>query len=98
MADVYSYSMVIFHVITRTPPWVGVTDSIWARLEKEALDEVGDKKTIFKPEMPSYFENDLKRLVEDCWNNNSAFRPTFEIVISRLEKLEKEAAPNGLPP
>ena len=97
MADVYSYSMCIFHVITRTPPWVGTTDSQWERLEEKALSENPVERITFKPDVPSYFTPSLTKLMEDCWNYSPVLRPTFDSVIERISLLETEPSPEGMP-
>ncbi len=77
MVDVYSFSMVLWHVLTRQPPWAGLTNSVFNAKE---LTET------YRPPIPAWSPEPYKNLIEACWEANAYKRPTFQAILVTLEK------------
>ncbi len=77
MVDVYSYAMVLWHVLTRTPPWAGLSDSTFQAKE---LTET------YRPPIPSWTPEPFKQLIVSCWDPNAYKRPTFQAILETIEK------------
>ncbi|XP_059141022.1 uncharacterized protein LOC131928886 [Physella acuta] len=69
-ADVYSYGMVLWEMLTRQTPYNGC--SVY-----QVLEQVRMKK---RPEIPGHCPTELTRLIERCWDQNPAARPNFKEV------------------
>lgn len=89
MVDVYSYAMVLWHVLTRSPPWAGLSDSTFRAKE---LTET------YRPPIPPYTPEPFKALIEACWDANAYKRPTFQVIIQTLEKDIKPLPSPSFPP
>ncbi len=84
MVDVYSFSMVLWHVLTRQPPWAGLTNSVFNAKE---LTET------YRPPIPAWCPEPYKNLIEACWEANAYKRPTFQAILVTLENDILPAAP-----
>jgi len=76
MVDVYSYAMVLWHVLTRQPPWTGLSNSTF---DAKELSET------YRPPIPSWCPQEYKELIESCWDANAYKRPTFQVILETLE-------------
>ena len=77
MVDVYSFSMVLWHMLTRQPPWAGLSNSSFQAKE---LTET------YRPPIPAWCPAPYKELIEVCWDSNAYKRPTFQAILTTLEK------------
>jgi serine/threonine protein kinase/ankyrin repeat protein len=71
--DVYSYSMVVYHIILGRPPWAGSSEL--DAFTKAAID--GER-----PLIPRYVDERLSTLLKRCWDENPRARPSFEEIIT----------------
>eukprot|EP01090_Pellita_catalonica_P002779 TRINITY_DN12378_c0_g1_i1.p1 TRINITY_DN12378_c0_g1~~TRINITY_DN12378_c0_g1_i1.p1 ORF type:complete len:339 (+),score=56.23 TRINITY_DN12378_c0_g1_i1:419-1435(+) len=81
-ADVYSYGMVLWEILTGEFPFQG--DMTITVLKKLKMGE--------RPKIPPGTNKDFKRVVEKCWAELPADRPQFAEIITLLEKQESECS------
>jgi len=77
-ADVYSFAMVLWELITRQDPWNGVAP--W-----EIPDLVMSGK---RPEIPVSCSPDFAMLIKNCWHQDPSKRPSFKQIFAYLMKLK----------
>jgi serine/threonine protein kinase len=67
-ADVYSFAMVCFELLTRELPYDGVPmTSLWTRITKHGL----------RPQLPESCPRRLAFLIQSCWKSEPGERPNF---------------------
>ena len=69
--DVYAYGMIVFEVLTGENPWRGIN-------QMQIGMQVLVKKV--RPPAPPDAPPDLAALMERCWAQDPAARPTFDAV------------------
>jgi serine/threonine protein kinase len=79
--DVYSYGMILFYLLDGKPPWPYDNGLIAVR---KAADE-GER-----PTLPRSWESSLQRLLQDCWDENPASRPSFKQVLQSLNEYSRK--------
>ena len=86
-ADVYSFAVVIFEVVTTELPWEGLqaTEIMFAVCFNNE-----------RPQIPEDANEDLKSLAEDCWKADAKERPAFSQIVQRLERIAN--ATPSMPP
>ncbi|KAM8745641.1 atrial natriuretic peptide receptor 2-like isoform 2-T2 [Acanthopagrus schlegelii] len=83
-ADVYSYSMILVEIATRSDLISDQAEGVRLDLMwRPPLPEVKTGKT--DTDCPS--QGDYCELIKKCWSNNVAMRPTFEQVKKILDKM-----------
>ncbi|XP_024517227.1 fibroblast growth factor receptor 1 isoform X2 [Selaginella moellendorffii] len=87
-ADVYSFAMVCYHVLTGTLPFADVLrkpmHEFFAMVSKEKR----------RPVIPGNWPIDLVELVTSCWRHEPEERPTFAMVTERLKLIRASVATN----
>mmetsp|Transcript_30583 Transcript_30583/g.69837 ORF Transcript_30583/g.69837 Transcript_30583/m.69837 type:complete len:723 (+) Transcript_30583:339-2507(+) len=78
-ADVFSYAMLIWELLTREKPFKSLS-------QIEAASLVGLEKK--RPPFPEGTPSDLKGFIECCWSDKPADRPAVSHILSRLEEIE----------
>jgi hypothetical protein len=87
--DVYSFAIILWELITLQAVWTDMTaldlpknsDSLWRGAVLRAVH--GNKR----PPSPGNHGAELQQLVESCWKQDPADRPSFpEILVRRLYK------------
>ena len=86
-ADVYSYAMILFELLTREQPFAPLTP-IMAGVES-ALNSN-------RPHLPSGLPAQIDELVRVCWDAAPERRPSFEDIERRLRELPAELGAAGL--
>ncbi|XP_046561668.1 serine/threonine-protein kinase BCK1/SLK1/SSP31-like [Haliotis rubra] len=76
-ADVYSFGMILWEMLTRKIPYDG--SSMFQILEKVRLNK--------RPEIPMECPVELAGFISRCWDHKPARRPVFKEVLSTLESL-----------
>ncbi len=80
--DVYSFGIILWELITRQEPYGGKRGVQIAY----AAAEQGKR-----PEIPSYVPRNYSVLMQECWADRPADRPTFNQILKRLFAMKKEA-------
>jgi serine/threonine protein kinase len=73
--DVYSYSMILYHMLMGRPPWAGLSEL--DAITKAAID--GER-----PLIPRDVDERLSTLMKRCWDENPRTRPSFEEIVTCL--------------
>lgn len=81
-ADVYSYAICLYEIITRTTPYQGLTGAqIAARV-------VNNKERPDITKVPEDCPEDLKELMIKCWDHDPDRRPDFVAITKTLKEME----------
>ena len=83
-AEVYSFSMILWQLLSHARPFEGVTASTF-------IDRVA--KGGERPKVDPAWPEGLRTLLEQCWNTDPALRPHFKELHPRLEELCRAATP-----
>lgn len=78
-SDVYSYAMTCYEILTGKNPFANCYDC------DIVLDEGGRPGK--RPELPSFIEPELSKLIQRCWHGDASQRPSFEDILKILSKL-----------
>jgi serine/threonine protein kinase len=74
MADVYSYGMTCYEVLTGGKPFEGHPQSDYSWV-------LGGNR----PKLPNYSDPSTQALLAQCWHDDPSQRPTFESIEKQLE-------------
>lgn len=77
-ADVYSFGITMWEVLTGDIPYAGLTPLQAA---------IGVVQRGLRPETPPYIPEVLANLMQRCWNKDPQERPEFSEVLSTLENM-----------
>lgn len=80
-ADVYSFAMVSYEILTGRRPFEGETPN--SRVIKQVINGS-------RPPLPGNLHKGLRDLVQQCWHQNQHMRPKFFEICQKLEGIEKE--------
>eukprot|EP00003_Mantamonas_plastica_P011703 TRINITY_DN2150_c0_g2_i3.p1 TRINITY_DN2150_c0_g2~~TRINITY_DN2150_c0_g2_i3.p1 ORF type:complete len:145 (-),score=31.01 TRINITY_DN2150_c0_g2_i3:42-476(-) len=84
-ADVYSYGMVLWEMVTEAIPYAGQHPlQVAIQIATQGL----------KPEQPTEGEPGFIQLIEDCMHEDASQRPSFSEILERLGELEVERKQN----
>eukprot|EP00793_Prasinoderma_coloniale_P001943 PRCOL_00002451-RA len=84
-ADVFSYSMVLFEILTHQLPHADRTP-----LKAALSNATGDGE---RPRLPEGVPPAVRALVEACWDSMPHRRPAFADIVRRLDAIEAELTP-----
>ncbi|XP_019159295.1 PREDICTED: mitogen-activated protein kinase kinase kinase isoform X4 [Ipomoea nil] len=82
MVDVFSFALILQEMIEGCPPF-------------PTKQEIDVAKAYAANERPPFrapvklYAHGLRELIEDCWSENPARRPTFRLIISKLEEINQ---------
>eukprot|EP00727_Mastigamoeba_balamuthi_P010624 m51a1_g6184 putative protein tyrosine kinase (1121) ;mRNA; f:40599-46272 len=79
-ADVYSFSIVMWECLTRRDPYAGMPPF-------KVIFAVGNEG--LRPALPSYTPPEFASLVRDCWDESPLRRPSFEVILERMEAMTR---------
>ncbi|KAG8386649.1 hypothetical protein BUALT_Bualt03G0170600 [Buddleja alternifolia] len=82
--DVFSFGIVLWEILTGEEPY--------ANMHYGAIIG-GIVNNTLRPTIPSYCDQDWRRLMEQCWAPNPAIRPSFTEIASRLRVMSAAAVP-----
>ncbi|KAL6076589.1 Constitutive triple response 4 [Balamuthia mandrillaris] len=77
-ADIYSFGMVLWELLTHEAPFYGLHPLQIVR----AIDQGK------LPDIPKTCPPDYAKLISDCWEKDPNKRPSFDEILVRLQKLE----------
>jgi serine/threonine protein kinase len=81
-ADVYSYAMTLYEMVTGMQPFAEIHDIF------ELKKMVCDKHK--RPELPSSCPAPLANLIKLCWHKDPAKRPSFEQILNTLQQIHTQ--------
>ena len=86
-ADVFSFGVVVWEVITRRVPWDHLDGEVFRQIA--ASVGCGERPTVADDEMAEVVAEvpGLLDVCRDCWAQDSEKRPTFEEIVVRLKQL-----------
>ena len=73
-SEVYAYGVLAYEILTNKKPFDDMTQ--FQRMQKITNGE--------RPEIPDNFLETVKKLIEDCWDQDPKKRPTFEEICKIL--------------
>jgi len=85
--DVYSFSILLWECLTGKIPWGSVPSPMQIIYYVGVLAQ--------RPKMPSTAPENLKQLIEDCWQTEPKARPDFKDVLSRLQQMQQDMWSDG---
>lgn len=74
--DIYSFAMTCYEVLTGGTPFPQYPKSDWQK--------VIDGK---RPHLPNYVDPRVRELLEMCWDKEPLKRPTFGVILDKLQKI-----------
>ncbi|XP_071951805.1 uncharacterized protein [Antedon mediterranea] len=77
-ADVYSFGVILWEMLTRETPYKGVSTF-------QILEGIRTSK---RPEIPDYCPGALRGLITRCWKQKASQRPSFKEILISLEGLQ----------
>ncbi|CAI0475615.1 unnamed protein product [Linum tenue] len=78
--DVFSFALILQEMIEGYPPFSNKEDPDVLKAY------AGTERPPFKAP-PKYYAHGIKELIEECWHENPAKRPTFRQILTRLESI-----------
>lgn len=80
-ADVYSYGMLLWEMVTHEIPFQGMRDI------QVAMEVINQNR---RPDIPPQTPHSLKSLIEKCWHRDPKVRPSFQEISQLFESGEIE--------
>ena len=80
MADVYSYGMTCYEILTRGIPFEGRRKDHFDCVVKQGL----------RPELPRNLNPAIRDLIHSCWHQDPQQRPTFDAILLELKRILHE--------
>ncbi|CAL1410450.1 unnamed protein product [Linum trigynum] len=78
--DIFSFALILQEMIEGYPPFYNKEDPDVLKAY------AGTERPPFKAP-PKYYAHGIKELIEECWHENPAKRPTFREILTRLESI-----------
>jgi hypothetical protein len=78
-ADVFSYSIILWEIASREPPYRNITG---AKVSEAVLNQE------LRPQIPKKTPEPFARLMKKCWDNDPLKRPTFREIARELELMK----------
>lgn len=80
-SDVYAFGMVLFEVLTGLKPFAGM-------LQGAVVEQVLVSR--LQPAFPTYTPETYINLIQECWNHEPSKRPTFDILITKIQVIKDD--------
>lgn len=80
--DVYAFSMIVYEIMTGQ-----ISYKKFEKLSKFQVQQLIVNGT--RPELNDDIPHAYQKLMEDCWQNSSTNRPTFEEILDRLTNIDE---------
>ncbi|AVK75014.1 serine-threonine kinase [Pandoravirus quercus] len=87
MADVYSFGIILWEVLTREQPYAGMSP---AAIAVAVIRD--DARPRMPDDLPAAHPQAYVDLVNDCWHRDPTVRPTFMEVMTRLSAMHGESS------
>ncbi|XP_065842904.1 probable serine/threonine-protein kinase DDB_G0278509 [Oscarella lobularis] len=86
-ADVYSFGIVLWEIMTRCPPYEEYDDMArCTREETKMAIAVGGRR----PTIPPFVPSSIAQLIRICWATDQKKRPKFSQVVSDLQQIQSQ--------
>lgn len=92
-ADVYSYGMVLWEMLSAKTPFSEENYSL--KKLGEAVTEMDARPIIPRPNQSNWFDEQYIDLIERCWKKDPKERPTFDEIVGQLERMCKDLMGEG---
>jgi len=79
--DIYSYAMIFYYLLSGSPPWPTLNGI-------KAVQAAATEGR--RPCIPRHWDQRLSSLLQQCWDENPSARPSFELILERLNKYSRE--------
>ena len=79
--DVYSYSLILYQLLTRKQAWHGLSEEEYQEYEL---------KKVYRPPVPDMALPGYRRIIESCWEEDPKKRPNFDQILNRLERVFRQ--------
>ena len=86
-ADIYSYAIILWELITRAIPFEEYNYTFHSLLEEDIINRQ------LRPTIPSHTPPLYAKLITDCWQANPQKRPSFTEILKKLSTIQLELAP-----
>ena len=86
-ADVYSFAVLLNEMCSGQTPY---DDTQLANMELDAFEQAVIAGS--RPQLAACDSAQLQQLIVDCWQGDPQLRPAVDLIMKRLERLEKGAA------
>jgi len=79
LADVYSFSIVLWEIVTLEKPYKNLNCKEW--FQQVVVEGV-------RPDIDEYWPTKLQYLLKCCWSKEINERPSFDVIIDALEEIQ----------
>ena len=91
-ADVFSFSIVMCELMTLRAPYSNLMkndegESLLTWSQITAMTQ--KKKGGLRPSLPDEMDDEMVRLVRESWSDDAALRPSFSVIVLRLEGIKR---------
>ena len=80
---VYSFGVVLWEILTRKTPFSGSRYEFDRQVKLDVLNGI-------RPAIPDDTSDDLKSLIEKCWQEKPKARPQFGNIVLQLQSMARE--------
>jgi serine/threonine protein kinase len=87
-ADVFSFGMVMFELLTGRIPWAGTGKTFAHQIMKAVVK--GERPVVRKNELASA-PKEFVELMHQCWDTDAIVRPTFDELVETLGSMHRGA-------
>ena len=85
--DIYSFALNFYHILNVERPWPSLDGRTAAELAAEGK----------RPPLDNKWDSCLRRLLNECWQEDASARPSFGTILNVLTTYQEEALEIGIP-